>query len=138
MNARPPAGWWPADDELVFSAIRAQGPGGQNVNKVATAVQLRFRIAGSSLPEAVQARLAALPDSRINQGGEVVIKAQGARSQEQNKAEAIARLLDLVALAAHVPKRRRPTRPTRGSQQRRLAGKARRAEVKAGRGRPVE
>ena len=130
--------WLPSEGELAFSAIRAQGPGGQHVNKASTAVQLRFRIAGSSLPLPVQARLAALPDGRITQEGEVVIKAQGSRSQEQNKAEAIARLVELVALAAHVPKARRPTRPTRGSQQRRLAGKARRAEVKAGRGRPVE
>ncbi len=126
------------DDELDFSAIRAQGPGGQNVNKVATAVQLRFNAAASRLPADVKARLLALPDSRITQDGEVVIKAQGARSQALNKAEALARLVELIERAEHTPKARRATKPTWGSKQRRLAGKTQRAQVKAGRGKVSE
>ena len=126
------------EDELEFSAIRAQGPGGQNVNKVSTAIQLRFNAAASGLPASVKARLLALPDSRITKDGEVVIKAQGARSQEVNKAEALARLAEIIEQAEHVPKVRRPTKPTFGSQQRRLAGKTKRSEVKAGRGRVTE
>lgn len=119
------------DDELEFSAIRSQGPGGQNVNKVSTAVQLRFKVAASRLPEAVKARLLALPDSRITQDGEIVIKAQGARSQAMNKAEALGRLVALIERAEHSPRARKPTKPTWGSQQRRLQGKSQRAEVKA-------
>lgn len=122
------------DHELEFTAIRAQGPGGQNVHKVSSAVQLRFDVPGSGLPEPVKARLLALADSRITQSGEVVIKAQTSRSHEANKADALARLVALIEQAEHQPKARRPTKPTRGSQQRRLAGKARRADVKAGRG----
>lgn len=121
------------DDELEFSAIRSQGPGGQHVNKASTAVQLRFKVASSRLPEAVKARLMALPDSRITQDGEVVIKAQGARSQAMNRAEALARLVELIERAEHVPKVRRATKPTFGSRQRRLEGKSLRASVKAGR-----
>lgn len=119
--------------ELEFSAIRAQGPGGQHVNKASTAVQLRFNVLASALPEQVKARLLALPDGRISTDGVVIIKAQGTRSQEKNKAEALARLHELIALAEHVPRTRKPTRPTYGSKLRRLAGKAQRAEVKAGR-----
>ncbi len=126
------------EDELEFSAIRSQGPGGQNVNKVSTAVQLRFKAAASALPASVKARLLALPDSRITKNGDVVIKAQGARSQEMNKAEALARLAELIEQAEQVPKVRRPTKPTLGSRQRRLAGKSKRSEVKAGRGRVTE
>lgn len=126
------------EDEVEFSAIRAQGPGGQNVNKVSSAVQLRFNAMASGLPPAVKARLLALPDSRITKDGEVVIKAQGARSQEMNKAEAMARLVEIIEQAEHVPKVRRPTQPTYGSQQRRLSGKTKRSEVKAGRGRVTE
>jgi len=121
--------------ELEFHAIRAQGPGGQNVNKVSSAIQLRFDIAASSLPEAVRARLLALPDRRINDAGVLVIKAQSFRTQEANREDALRRLQELVNSVAEAPKTRRPTRPTYGSQQRRLQGKARRAEVKAGRGR---
>lgn len=121
--------------ELEFHAIRAQGPGGQNVNKVSSAVQLRFDIAASSLPEPVRARLLALPDRRISDGGVLVIKAQSFRTQEANREDALRRLQELVNSVAEAPKARRPTRPTYGSQQRRLQGKARRAEVKAGRGR---
>lgn len=121
--------------ELEFHAIRAQGPGGQNVNKVSSAIQLRFDIAASSLPEAVRARLLALSDRRISDAGVLVIKAQSFRTQEANREDALRRLQELVNSVAAAPKTRRPTRPTYGSQQRRLQGKARRAEVKAGRGR---
>lgn len=127
--------WQPQPGELVFEAIRASGPGGQNVNKVSNAVHLRFDIRASSLPEAVKTRLLAWPDQRISSEGIVVIKAQEARSLERNRADAVARLIELVQAAAHVPKARRATKPTFGSQQRRLQGKALRSRVKAGRGR---
>jgi ribosome-associated protein len=122
------------EHEVEFSAIRAQGPGGQNVNKVSNAVHLRFDIRASTLPEAVKERLLARPDQRISKDGVVVIKAQAARSLEANRAAALARLAELVAAAAEVPKPRRATKPTYGSKQRRLEGKAVRSQVKAGRG----
>ena len=125
--------WQPLESELDFSAIRASGPGGQNVNKVSNAVHLRFDIRASSLPDAVKTRLLSWPDQRITAEGVVVIKAQDSRSLERNRADAIARLLELVEAAAHVPKARRATKPTYGSQQRRLEGKARRSGIKAGR-----
>ena len=121
--------------EVAFTAIRAQGSGGQNVNKVSNAVHLRFPIHGSSLPEAIRERLLALSDQRITTEGVVVIKAQTSRSLEQNKADALARLQALVDSVATVPKRRKATRPTLGSQRRRVEGKVNRGQVKALRGR---
>lgn len=121
----------PAEVEL--KAIRAQGPGGQNVNKLSSAVQLRFDVPGSSLPQAVKDRLLALRDHRITAEGVVIIKAQTHRSQEANREEAMLRLLELVNSVAHAPRPRHATKPTYASRQRRLKAKAERAQVKAGR-----
>lgn len=125
-------------EEVEFSAIRAQGPGGQNVNKVSCAVHVRFDINASSLPPAVKARLLELRDGRITQAGVVVLKAQQSRSLEQNKEDALRRLQALVDSAAETPLVRRPTRPTRGSQRRRLDEKTRSGQVKALRGKVSE
>lgn len=121
-------------EEVEFTAIRARGAGGQNVNKVANAAHLRFDIAASSLPEDIRERLLKLGDQRINKDGVVIIKAQEYRSLEKNRAEALRRLNDLIDSVAVPPKTRRPTRPTRSAIAKRLETKARRSRLKAERG----
>ena len=134
MNSRHPIP--PHEIELV--AVRAQGAGGQNVNKVSSAIHLRFDVHASSLPDVLKRRLLALHDRRVTRDGVVVIKAQEYRTQEQNREAALERLEALIDSVSTTRKARVPTRPTRASNLRRLDTKARRSDVKAGRGRIVE
>lgn len=120
--------------EIDFSAVRAQGPGGQNVNKVSSAVHLRFNIRNSSLPDAVKDKLLQSSDQRVTKDGDIVIKAQSSRSRDQNKAEALQRLESMIAEASRVLPTRRATKPTKASKQRRLEAKSLRGATKAGRG----
>jgi len=122
--------------ELDFSAIRAQGPGGQNVNKVSSAIHLRFDIQQSSLPDFYKQRLLKLNDQRISKDGVVIIKAQSYRSQDKNRVEALSRLQLLVQSAGFTAKLRRPTKPTRGSQMRRMDKKSQHGKKKIMRGKP--
>ncbi len=122
------------EDELDWQPIRAQGAGGQNVNKVSSALHLRFDIPASSLPESVKQRLLAGRDQRISRDGVLVIKAQRFRTQEKNRADAIERLAELVIAATRVAKQRRPTRPTRASRERRMDTKSHRGRIKRLRG----
>jgi len=126
------------DDEIDMQAIRAQGAGGQNVNKVSSAIHLRFDIRASSLPDSAKEQLLTVNDQRITQDGVVIIKAQSFRTQEKNRENALARLLELIQTAIKPKIARRPTRPTKASRKRRVDSKTRRGKIKSLRGKPVD
>ena len=136
-NAHSPK--YPVDErEVDCSAIRAQGAGGQNVNKVSSAIHLRFDIPASSLPDDIKARLLALNDGRITDAGVLVLKAQQHRTQEMNRNDALARLQAVINSVESAPKARRATKPSYGAKQRRLEGKSQRSDLKVSRGRVGE